>query len=117
MKRKRNLAQRKNEAVVPEDEVIGLLDELARLIKELAPHLDQILSDEITPAQRHSFRDHAGEARVFHLSNDCYWFNQRMNAICSETARTLAFKKHGLRSGETIEDVRSRERRDVAKVK
>lgn len=37
MNRKRDLAQRKNEAVVPEDEVIGLLDELARLIKGASP--------------------------------------------------------------------------------
>jgi hypothetical protein len=40
-----------------------------------------------------------------------------MNAICSETARTFVFKKHGVRSGATIEDVKPREPRDVAKDK
>jgi hypothetical protein len=77
MQKHRNLPEGNVGTVVPEDEVIGLLDELARLIEELTPHLDHILSDVITADQRQSFREHAGRARVFDLSNECYRFNQR----------------------------------------
>jgi hypothetical protein len=71
MKKKRNLVEEKAGAVVPENEVIRLLDTLARLIKELTPHLDHILSSVIAAKQRQLFREHAGHTRVFDLSNEC----------------------------------------------
>jgi hypothetical protein len=98
MEKHRNLPEGNVGTVVPEGEVIGLLDELARLVKELTPHLDHILSDAVMAHQRHVLRDHAGKARIFDLSNDIYQFNQRMNALCSEAARKFATGKHGINS-------------------
>ena len=60
MEKHRNLPEGNVGTVVPEGEVIALLDELARLVKELTPHLDHILSDAVMAHQRHVLRDHAG---------------------------------------------------------
>ena len=64
MEKHRNLPEGNVGTLDPKGEVIGLLDEFARLIEELTPHLDHILSDELTADQRHVFRDHAGKARI-----------------------------------------------------
>jgi hypothetical protein len=108
MERKRELVEEGSGEVVIEKKVIRTLARLARLIEELTPHLDHILSDEITCDQRRSFRKHAGEMLVLDLSNDCHWLTTRMNALCSETARAIGFKKYGVRPGETMEDGRRR---------
>ena len=101
MEKKRNLPERNVGSVVPEDEVIGLLDKMARLIEELTPHLNHILSDAVTADQRRLFRDRAGKARVFDLSNEIFRFSQRMNALCSEKSRELVFQKHSIESTRT----------------
>jgi hypothetical protein len=98
MENKRKLPAANIGPFVREDEVIGMLDRLAGVIEELTPHLDHILSDAVTANQRRIFRDQAGKARTFDLSNNIHRFNQRMNALCSETARRIAIEKHSLNS-------------------
>lgn len=101
MTKKRNLPERNVGSVVPEDEVIGLLDKVARLIEELTPHLNHILSDAVTADQRQLFRERAGRARVFDLSNEIFRFGQSMNALCSETSRELVAQKQRIKSTQT----------------
>ena len=98
MEKKLNLSEEDAGAIIPEEKVIGLLDNVARSIEELTPHLDHILSNEITAKQRQSFREHAGRARVFDLSKESYRFNERMNALCSEKARGIVFEKRRMKS-------------------
>jgi len=97
MPKDRNLQLGTVGAVMPEDDVIVLLDNLSSLIAKLGPYLDYLLSDALTPAQRRSFREHAGRARVFDLSNEIYRFGERMNALCSETARKTMIDKHSIK--------------------
>jgi hypothetical protein len=76
-----------------ESGVIALLDKLADLMTLLAPRLDYLLSDSLTPEQRYAFRDLAGPQRIFYLANRIYRLNQSMNALCSEKAREIVAKK------------------------
>jgi hypothetical protein len=61
MEKKHNLSAGDAGSIIPEDKVISLMDNLARLIGELTPHLDHILSDAVTADQRRSSRGYADQ--------------------------------------------------------
>lgn len=86
-------AENKTVAVIPdelvEEDILHLLRGLKSIVALLAPRFERMLSHGVSVERRRSFRDNAGQALIFDLSNELHHGLGLFKALCSEKAREI----------------------------
>ncbi|MCX6781567.1 MAG: hypothetical protein NTW66_00365 [Candidatus Magasanikbacteria bacterium] len=90
-------AQVKEKAPGAGEELIKYLRLFSGILELLHPRLNDFLSEEVSPEERHELRERAGRELVYDLARRSKQVTELMTALCSEKAREISNTLAGAR--------------------